>query len=118
MMAGAGALAAVAAGAVWALKPARKHYPPTPYDDLLARLDDRDWAAKFGAAAQKAVPDYRPQAAASRLHGLMGSGTLRTAALRDAGAGRVIEVNGWLVPESAALMAALAKSAEAKAAQP
>ena len=113
MMAGAGALAAaVAAGAVWALKPAPKHYPPTPYDDLLARLDDRDWAAKFGAAAQKALPDYRPQAAASRLHGLMGNGTLRTAALRDAGVGRVVEVNGWLVPESAALMAALAKSVE------
>jgi hypothetical protein len=48
----------------------------------------------------------------------MGNGTLRIAALRDAGAGRLVEVNGWLVPESAALMAALAKSTEVRAAQP
>jgi hypothetical protein len=111
MLAGAGALiAALAARAMWTLKPFRKHYAPTPYDDLLSRLDDRDWAARFGAAAQKALPDYRPESAAMRLHGLMGSGTLKTAALRDAGAGRLMEVDGWLVPESVALIAALAKS--------
>jgi hypothetical protein len=110
MLAGAGALIAVAAGVAWTVKPFRKHYAPTPYDDLLSKLDDRDWAARFGAAAQRALPDYRPQAAAVRLHGLVGSGTLQTAALRDAGAGRLVEVQGWLVPESVALIAALAKS--------
>jgi hypothetical protein len=111
MLAGAGALiVALAAGAVWTIKPFRKHYAPTPYDDLLSKLDDRDWAARFGAAAQRALPDYRPQAAAVRLHGLVGSGTLKTAALRDAGTGRLVEVKGWLVPESVALIAALAKS--------
>jgi hypothetical protein len=26
-----------------------KHYAPTPYDDLLARLTDREQAAKLGA---------------------------------------------------------------------
>ena len=42
-----------------------KHYPPTPYDDLLAQLTDREQAAKLGAKAAIAS-DAQSQAARLR----------------------------------------------------
>jgi hypothetical protein len=111
LVAGLAALAAaVAGGTAWKLRLFRKHYPPTPYDDVLARLDDREWAAKFGGTAQGALPRFTPAGAAAELRGLLRSGSLERAALADAQAGRLLEAGGWLVPRSVALMAALAKS--------
>jgi hypothetical protein len=87
-----------------------KHYPPTPYDDVLKRLTDREWAEKFGASVLKTMPVFPPATAAARLRELLGKGSLKDAALRDAQAGRVLEITGWIVPESAALLAGLAAS--------
>ena len=42
-----------------------KHYPPTPYDDVLSRLSDRDPAIRFGAAVRGA-PDAPALAARLR----------------------------------------------------
>jgi hypothetical protein len=83
----------------------RKHYPPTPYDDVLGKLADRDWAEKFGA--QTMTADFRAETAAARLRSLLGSGDLESAALREAQQGRLVEAAKWLVPESVALMAML-----------
>lgn len=115
LLAGLGALAVAAGGAVWLRKPFRKTYPPTPYDDLLTRIDDRDWAAKFGVAVLATLPAFTPATGAATLRARLGKETLQAAAQRDADAGRLLDVKGWLVPESIALMAALAK---ATAAQP
>ena len=113
LLLGSGAVLATAAGglAAWKLRLFRPHYPPTPYDDLLNRLDDREWARKFGAQALATMPDFTADAAAARLRALLGSGTLENAALGDAQAGRLVEAAHWVVPESVALIAALAAKA-------
>jgi hypothetical protein len=118
LLMGSGAALLAAGGTVWMLRPPRRHYPPTPYDDILSRLDDREWAAKFGVSALAAMPDFTPNNGAARLRPLLNKGSLQQVALRDAEAGRLMDVHGWLVPESIALMAALAKSAETIRAQP
>jgi len=82
-----------------------KRYPPTPYDDVLRRLRNRDWAEKFGAQAMTA--DFRANAAAARLRTLLRQDDIETAALRDAQEGRLVEAAKWLVPESVALMTQL-----------
>ena len=81
-----------------------KHYPSTPYDDLLTQLADREQAAKLGAAV-RGTPDA--QALAVRLRAGM-LGDLAAAAEADIAAGRLMEVEGWLLPQSVALLAALA----------
>ena len=110
LIAGLGALALAGGGAIWKLRPFHKRYPPTPYDDVLGKLDDREWAAKFGVAVLAAMPAFIPAKSAVRLRVLLAKDSLQTVALRDAEAGRLMEVVGWLVPETVALITALAKS--------
>jgi hypothetical protein len=107
LLGGTALAAAAAGGAAWKLRLFRKHYAPTPHDDVLARLMDREWAEKFGAQALPTLPGYAPERAAARLRILLGSGSLKEAALRDAQAGRLVEAAHWLVPECVALIAAL-----------
>jgi hypothetical protein len=80
-----------------------KHYPPTPYDDVLSRLSDREPAARLGRAVRGA-PDA--PALAARLRALPAD--TAAAAQADIAANRLAEVGGWLVPESVMLLAALA----------
>ena len=107
-MAAAGA--AVAAGLYRFTDLFVKHYAPTPYDDVLVALLDREHAAQLGARVTGAPA---PKALAARLHtilkpdGLNPNG-LTAAARADAAAGRIIAVDGWLLPESVALLSALA----------
>jgi hypothetical protein len=82
-----------------------KHYPPTPYDDVLAALADREEAVKFGSWVHDAPA---PAALATRLRAALKSAGLAGAAASDVAAGRLVEVNGWVVPESVALLSALA----------
>jgi pyruvate/2-oxoacid:ferredoxin oxidoreductase alpha subunit len=84
-----------------------KHYPPTPYDDVLAKLTDRGEAAKLGAHV--ATPDNAAQLAA-RLRQTV-PGRAQTAAEADIGASRMTEADGWLLPQTVALLAALAARA-------
>ncbi len=86
-----------------------KHYPPTPYDDVLA-LIDREQAAIFGAAALHALPDFKAAQAAASLRRAVAADDLAAAATADAVHGRMVEAEGWLVPHSVALIAALAAS--------
>jgi hypothetical protein len=81
-----------------------KHYPPTPYDDVLDKIVDRQQAAILGAKV--GVPGDAARLAA-RLRGAV-PGRVRTAAEADIAAGRLLETDGWLLPESVTLLAALA----------
>lgn len=85
-----------------------KHYPPTPFDDVLARLDDRQQAAELGAAALKSQPDFDAEASAQRLRAALGHGSFREVVLADAETGRVQVVDGWVVPQSVAVLSAIA----------
>jgi hypothetical protein len=82
-----------------------KHYPPTPYDDLLVQLVDRQQASRLGAKLT-AAPDAGALAAQLRA-GLKPDG-LTAAASADAAAGRIMEVDGWVLPRTVALLSALA----------
>ena len=82
-----------------------KHYAPTPYDDVLAVLADRDQAARLGASA---TGGPSPSALAARLRPILKPNGLTVAAKADIASGRITEIDGWVLPESVALVSALA----------
>jgi|GEM_PF-573510 len=85
-----------------------KHYAPTPYDDLLVRLVDREQAAKLGA---KITGTQNASALAAQLRASLTTNNLAAAAQADVAAGRMTEVDGWVLPQTVALLAALASKA-------
>ena len=101
----AAAGAAVAAGLYRFTDLFVKHYQPTPYDDVLAVLTDREQAARFGASLA-ATADAK--SLAEKLRPVLKSGGLDAAVKADIAADRLTEVGGWVVPESVALLSALA----------
>jgi hypothetical protein len=96
-----------AGGAAWKLHLFHKHYPPTPYDDLLNQIADREPAIVFGQAARKSLPGAAQLAAQLRRDGRK----LAARASAEPGEAQITEVAGWVVPQSVALYAALAAQA-------
>jgi len=107
-----GGLAAVAIAAIggvaYKFHIFAKRYAPTPYDDLLNQIVEREPAARLGSVALHAIPDFSVQRLAADLR-QPGRELARRAPL-DAGQNRLFEAGGWIVPESVALYAALAAS--------
>jgi hypothetical protein len=103
---GAAALAVLGAGAFGYRHIFGPWYAPTPYDDLLHQIVDREPASLLGKAAIKTMPRFDVAALAARLR--QPGFALSRRARGDAAAGRVVEAGGWLVPESVALYSALA----------
>jgi hypothetical protein len=95
--------AAVAAGLYRFTNLLVKHYAPTPYDDVLAQLVDREQAVKLGARITRTLD---PKMLAAQLRPALAPG-LTAAATADVAAARMTEVDGWLLPQSVALLAAL-----------
>jgi len=112
LLGGSALVLAAAGGAAWRLDLFGKRYPSTPYDDVLGRLGEREKMRVFGAQALRTAPGFAPAEAAARLRVLLGRDDLETAALRDAAEDRLAEPANWLLPESVALMAMLAASAQ------
>ena len=105
---GVGLVAALAAGgAAWKFHIFGKYYPPTPYDDLLSQIEDREPAIFFGGAARKSLPAAAELATQLRKDGR----SLRDRAKAEPAHDQVAEVAGWIVPQSVALYAALAAQA-------
>lgn len=100
-------IVAAAGGAAWKLRLFGKHYPPTPYDDLLSQIDDREPAILFGRTARKSLPGASQLAAQLRRDGR----TLSVRATAEPAEAQIAEVAGWVVPQSVALFAALAAQA-------
>ena len=106
LIAGLGAaIAAVTAGLYRFTDLIVKHYPPTPYDDLLARLVDREEASRLGV---RMTGDFDVPRQASRLRRTLAGRDLAAAVQADIADGRLVEVDGWLVPQTLALLSALA----------
>jgi hypothetical protein len=101
------AILAAAGGAIWKFRLFAKHYPPTPYDDLLSQITDREPAIIFGRQAARSLPGAPQLAAQLRRDGR----TLPARAAAEAAEAQVTEVAGWVVPQSVALYAALADQA-------
>jgi hypothetical protein len=85
-----------------------RRYAPTPYDDLLATLVDREKAERLGAVAHAAEPTFRPKAAARELRQRLERRTLAEVIDADIKEQRVAEIGGWVVPESLAQLCLLA----------
>ena len=104
----AAAGAAVAAGLYRFTDLFAKHYPPTPYDDVLARVVDREHAAQLGRRVTGAFDVPRE---AAMLRAQLSGSTLQSAAEGDVATGRLMEVDGWLVPAIVTRISALAAKA-------
>jgi hypothetical protein len=110
---GAGGTVVLAAAAFEGARLLRKHHAPTSYDDLLARLDDRDADAQIGEAVLANVKDFNAKTVAADVRARLEHDTLAQVASRDAVEGRLLEANGWVMPETLGLLCALAAKAAA-----
>lgn len=104
-----GGIAAIAAAAV-ALRGLPRllhhHYRRTSFDDLLSKLADRDSSVKFGRVLA-GVPDST-EALATLLRERLSHGELRSVVTQELLQGHIFVAGGWVVPESLALICALA----------
>ena len=85
-----------------------RRYPRTKYDDLLDQLPDRESAAKLGHAVLAGEPRFDAKRAADALRHGAGHGSLSRALAADVVQGRMVEVQGWVLPDSLVLVAAIA----------
>lgn len=89
----------------------RKRYAPSPYDDLLAKLDDRDGSAQIGEAVLAEVETFDAKTVAAALRAKLQQASLADIATADAAAERLLEAHGWVLPQSLGLLCALAAKA-------
>jgi len=90
-----------------------KHYAPTPYDDVLVALQDREQAAKVGKALvtnlpHGGYPGLSAENIAKELRRRLTGHDLRDVALADVAAGKTVEMDGWVLPLTVALLSTLA----------
>ena len=81
-----------------------KHQLHGPYGDILAQIPDRDAAVRVGQAVLRTTPHFETKAVADRLR----TRPLTEAMSDDAANGSLVEIGGWVVPESFALACGLA----------
>lgn len=82
-------------------------YAPTPFDDLLALLPDRDSAIRIGSVARAGQKSWNANETASRLRSRLRSKTLATALADDLRTNGTVEVGGWILPETLAQLCTL-----------
>lgn len=85
-----------------------RRYPRTKFDDLLDQLTDRESAAKLGRAAIAETPHFDVKTAARALRTGSGEGSIAHAMDTDIAQGRLVIVQGWVLPESLVLVASIA----------
>jgi hypothetical protein len=113
IMIGAGGAVVLAAASFEGGRLLRKRYAPSPYDDLLALLEDRDADAQIGEAVLADIDDFDAKSVSASVRERIGKRRLAQVMIDDAGDGRLLEANGWVMPETLALLCALAAKAEA-----
>jgi hypothetical protein len=106
-----GSVAAIVAGGIGGRLLLRKRYAPTPYDDLIGLVEDRDAAAQIGETVLAVVEDFEPVAMAAELRPRIAGRPLATVLPEDARNGRLVEAGGWVLPETLGLICALAAKA-------
>jgi hypothetical protein len=108
---GTAAIAAAIAGVIEAPKLFAPHYPPSPYDDLLALLPDRQSAVAIGAAWLADKSRFDAGEAARHLRAQLAHQSLATALDADLANAHMGEAQGWVIPGTLIALCALAKSA-------
>jgi hypothetical protein len=97
-----------------------RRYPRTKFDDLLDQLPDRESAAKLGRAALTqaeahtidVAPEMVAATAARELRTGPGKGSLARAVDADIAQGRLVALQGWLLPTSLVAVATIAASVQ------
>ncbi|MBU6299018.1 MAG: hypothetical protein KGJ79_07075 [Alphaproteobacteria bacterium] len=112
IMFGAGGVVVLAGAAYEGRRLLRKRYAPSPYDDLLALLDDRDADAQIGEAVLAGIDDFDAKAVSEKVRARLAHQPLARVAVADATEGRVLEADGWVIPETLALLCALTAKAD------
>ncbi len=84
-----------------------KHYRQTPYDDILGQLKDRDAAARLGQAATGPAK-LDPAGLARNLRRRLERRTLADVTDSDLAQNHLVEVHGWVLPETVVLVSILA----------
>ena len=93
-----------------------KHYAKSPYDDLFALLVDREAAVKVGQAAIETMEtsggmhdipfDYA--GLAKELRSSLARRTLADVTASDLAQDKLLEVHGWVLPQTLVLLSVLA----------
>lgn len=108
-----GGIAAVAGLGLGGRYLLRKRYAPSPYDDLIALVDDRDAAAQIGETVLAEVEEFEPVTMADTLRARIHGRPLAQVLAEDVSEARLVEANGWVLPETLGLICALAAKATA-----
>jgi hypothetical protein len=107
-MIGVGVLAALGGTLLRVTNPFGRHYRTTPYDDLIGHLTDREAGARVGRAVIAGEPNFDMRATVGTLRAALGTASLGANAGADIVAGRMIEAGGWVLPQTLALLCAVA----------
>ena len=91
----------------------RKRYAPSPYDDLLSRLDNRDADAQIGEAVLANIEDFDAKLVSASVRARLQRNSLVQIVSSDAAQGHLLEAKGWVIPETLGLLCALAAKAVA-----
>lgn len=85
-----------------------EEHKPGAYDDLVSKIPDRGGAEVVGEAVIGDLPDFNAGAVAHSLRKRIGRRPVADATMADLADARLAEANGWVLPESVALICALA----------
>jgi hypothetical protein len=110
-VAAAAGLAIAGVALVEAPKLFAPHHPPSPYDDLLAQLPDRDSAARIGAAVLAGRNTFDAPRAAADLRKKLASHSFAAVLESDIAGAHMEEAQGWVLPEGLVTLCALATKA-------
>jgi hypothetical protein len=78
------------------------------YVGITGQLNDQDQSVLIGKAVIAALPGFNASSVAQALRARIGTATLEDVAKTDAEKNRLLEAQGWVMPESVALACALA----------
>ena len=104
-------LGAAGGAAYEAMRFTGEEHTPGAYDDLIVKLSDRDSAKAVGQAVIDDLPKFNSAAVARILRRKIGKNKLASVTVGDLANGRLAEADGWVLPESVALICALAAKA-------
>jgi len=85
-----------------------KHYAPTPYDDLLTQLPDRDLAMPIGRAFLATHANFTTTQAAAALRARLHNRDLAAVSMSETARGELSVAGGWMMPATLLGLCALA----------
>lgn len=105
---GIAGLAIIGGGVYETVRDGARHYPRTPYDDLLDKLADREGAKALGAQVLAGGKSFDPATTAEALRPRLKGKALADVLENDIRTGAVTELRGWVIPQTLADLCALA----------